>query len=144
MSTRDLIDAIASGDSVAIEQTFNQEMSARIADRLDNMRIEVAKNMFNEASCNRKSMSEMEDEEDKDEMDEELHGNQHKIDANKNGKIDAHDFKLLKSKKKVEEDYSLEDFTIEEVEAFMQTEEYSQLNEEEKQALGNYVQSLTK
>jgi hypothetical protein len=31
---------------------------------------------------------------------EELKGNQHKIDHNKNGKIDAHDFKLLRSKKK--------------------------------------------
>lgn len=30
---------------------------------------------------------------------EELKGNQHKIDANKNGKIDAHDFKLLRGKK---------------------------------------------
>ena len=32
-------------------------------------------------------------------MDEELKGNQHKIDANKNGKVDAHDFKLLRAKK---------------------------------------------
>ena len=32
-------------------------------------------------------------------MDEELKGNQHKIDANKNGKVDAHDFKLLRGKK---------------------------------------------
>lgn len=31
---------------------------------------------------------------------EELKGSQHKIDANKNGKIDAHDFKLLRGKKK--------------------------------------------
>lgn len=36
-------------------------------------------------------------------MDEALKGNQHKIDANKNNKIDAHDFKLLRAKKKVEE-----------------------------------------
>lgn len=35
---------------------------------------------------------------------EELKGDQHKIDANKNGKIDGHDFKLLRSKKKVEEE----------------------------------------
>lgn len=34
-------------------------------------------------------------------MNEELKGNQHKIDANKNGKVDAHDFKLLKHKKKM-------------------------------------------
>lgn len=37
-------------------------------------------------------------------MDEGLKGDQHKIDANKNNKIDAHDFKLLRAKKKVEEE----------------------------------------
>jgi hypothetical protein len=35
---------------------------------------------------------------------EELKGSQHKIDANKNGKVDAHDFKLLRGKKKVAEE----------------------------------------
>ena len=37
-------------------------------------------------------------------MDEELKGNQHKIDANKNNKIDSHDFKLLRAKKDVKEE----------------------------------------
>jgi hypothetical protein len=36
-------------------------------------------------------------------INEELKGKQHKIDANKNGKLDAHDFKLLRAKKKVAE-----------------------------------------
>jgi preprotein translocase subunit YajC len=40
-------------------------------------------------------------------LEEELVGNQHKIDANKNNKIDAHDFKLLRKKKKVEEETEL-------------------------------------
>ena len=40
----------------------------------------------------------------KADIDEELKGDQHKIDANKNGKVDAHDFKLLRGKKKVEVD----------------------------------------
>lgn len=35
---------------------------------------------------------------------EALKGNQHKIDKNKNNKIDAHDFKLLRGEKKVNED----------------------------------------
>jgi hypothetical protein len=35
---------------------------------------------------------------------EALVGNQHKIDANKNGKVDAHDFKLLRKGKKVAEE----------------------------------------
>ena len=38
---------------------------------------------------------------------EQLKGNQHKIDANKNGKIDAHDFKLLRSKKNVKEEVKI-------------------------------------
>ena len=33
-------------------------------------------------------------------MDEALKGNQHKIDANKNNKIDSQDFKLLRAGKK--------------------------------------------
>ena len=43
---------------------------------------------------------------------EELKGDQHKIDANKNGKIDGHDFKLLRSKKKVEESSDLKPFIV--------------------------------
>jgi hypothetical protein len=43
---KDLISAIAEGDSVAIEAAFNQEMATRISDRLDDMRIDVAQNMF--------------------------------------------------------------------------------------------------
>jgi hypothetical protein len=41
---------------------------------------------------------------DKKSVDEELKGDQHKIDANHNDKIDAQDFKILKGKKKVKED----------------------------------------
>lgn len=57
---------------------------------------------------------------------EELKGNQHKIDANKNGKVDAHDFKLLRAKKD------------------MKKEEVEQLDEvgdtpAGRKALGSYV-----
>ena len=39
----------------------------------------------------------------------------------------------------IEEEYSLEDFTQEEIEEFMQTEDYEQLDELSKKTLGNYV-----
>jgi hypothetical protein len=42
----------------------------------------------------------------KEEVDEALKGNQHKIDVNKNNKIDAGDFKLLKKKKEVMKEQS--------------------------------------
>lgn len=45
---KDLINAIASGNSQDIDQAFNSEMSARISDRLDIMRQDLAQSMFSE------------------------------------------------------------------------------------------------
>lgn len=42
-------------------------------------------------------------------MDEELHGGQHKLDLNKNGRLDREDFKMLRSKKKRSSDESEDD-----------------------------------
>jgi len=58
-------------------------------------------------------------------MDEELKGKQHKIDANKNGKVDAEDFKLLKAKKEVKE-------------------ESEQIDELSKATMGSYVNKSAK
>ena len=44
-------------------------------------------------------------------LNEKLSGNQHKIDANKNGKVDAHDFKLLRGKKTDTDEMGGKDFT---------------------------------
>ena len=46
MSTRDIINAIESGDSVTIQSEFENAMASRIADRLDTMRQDVARGMF--------------------------------------------------------------------------------------------------
>lgn len=46
MSVRNLVDAIIAGDSIAIQDALQGEMSARISTRLDTMRQDVAKNMF--------------------------------------------------------------------------------------------------
>lgn len=46
MSTRELVDALVSGDSIAIENTFNAVMSQRVSAALDAKRIEVAQSMF--------------------------------------------------------------------------------------------------
>lgn len=67
MSTRDLIDAIQSGDSIAVQSAFEASMAERVASRLDTMRQEVAQNMFKEAaSCSSKKMSEEEVDEEVD------------------------------------------------------------------------------
>ena len=59
------------------------------------------------------------------EVDEELHGGQKKIDMNKNGKIDAEDFKMLKKKKshkKEMDEFFYNDEEIEDAEELSQNE----------------------
>ena len=46
MSTRELVDALISGDSIAIENSFNAVMSDRVSQALDSYRTEVATGMF--------------------------------------------------------------------------------------------------
>lgn len=76
MSTRDLIDAIQSGDSVAVQSAFEATMATRVAARLDTMRQEVAQNMFKEAAPAEQVSEEVEeqiDEADKKVGDNHLH-----------------------------------------------------------------------
>ncbi len=58
-------------------------------------------------------------------LEEELKGQQHKIDANKNNKIDAHDFKLLRAKKEVKK------------------EEVESIDELKKSTLGSYIKKAS-
>lgn len=94
---RELISAIASGDSIAIEQAFNTEIAERISNRLDDMRVEVAQNMFKE------SVEEVEltEEEIVDQM--------------------------------------IEDILDEEIENFMMSEDFEQLDELKRSTLVSYV-----
>ena len=46
MSTRDLIDAIETGESSKIEASFNNIMVAKVSERLDAMRNDMSQNMF--------------------------------------------------------------------------------------------------
>jgi hypothetical protein len=136
-------------------------------------------------------------EDDGKQIGEELKGSQHKIDKNKNGKVDAHDFKLLRKEEEVDEakfdalkfidkknqtpdikaaaklvkptsyadraalmkagkvkddrgprgvtqeEVEQIEFTVEDIENFMQTEEYEQLDELSKSTLKSYKKKAT-
>jgi hypothetical protein len=45
-NVKDLIDAIATGDTVGTESSFNAAIAEKIAGRLETMRASVAQNMF--------------------------------------------------------------------------------------------------
>ena len=92
-TTLDLINAIEKGDSQAIETHFESAMADRVADKLDNMREYVAKNMFKEDT-------------------------------------DVYDYSEIVT----------ESDLVEDVEDFMQTEEYEQLDEISKNTILNYYE----
>ena len=46
MSTRELVDALISGDTISIENSFNSAMSEKISAALDSYRVQVAQTMF--------------------------------------------------------------------------------------------------
>lgn len=50
MSVRELINAIESGDSQLIQSTFESVISAKVANKLDEMRPVVAKSLFKEST----------------------------------------------------------------------------------------------
>lgn len=68
---QNLINAIAEGDSVGIESAFNQEMATRISDRLEDMRIDVARNMFRTESVQDQPEEETPEEETEEDASEE-------------------------------------------------------------------------
>ena len=78
MSTRDLIDAITSGDATEVESSFNSIMAAKVSDKIDSMRNDVAQNMFTSPAEETEAVdsedfedSEYEDEETVEETEEE-------------------------------------------------------------------------
>jgi hypothetical protein len=74
MSIKDLINAIDSGNASKTQDAFESIMAEKISSRLDDMRIEVAQNMFTtEAACGTKMKKEAACDED-DELEEAKDG----------------------------------------------------------------------
>lgn len=91
-----LIRAIVDENFVTAKEITNNLLYKAVSDRLDDVKREVAADLFTECvECGEGE----EVSEGTTKRAKALKGKQHKIDANKNGQIDAEDFKLLRSKK---------------------------------------------
>jgi hypothetical protein len=69
---QDLINAIDSGDSTTIDAAFENEMASRISTKLDDMKVDIAQNMFKsqqEVTDELSAEEEVEDELDVEEQD---------------------------------------------------------------------------
>lgn len=178
-SIRDLVLAIAEGDTLTIEDSFNSVMASKISDRLDSMRVDVAQGMFgsvveetvdestNWAAHNAKTSAR------KEASPEELHAEFKKYANNPGhhyykgkfsddkdggktaeqkaitnialgiGKADKQNYAArishLIKPKATNEELTLEDYSVEELEDFMMSEDFEQLDEISKKTLGSYV-----
>ena len=77
---------------------------------------------------------------------EKLHPNQQKIDVVDDEKIDAKDFAKLRAMKnkvkeevELEEELNLEDYSLEELEIFMESEEFQQIDEISRNTVASYL-----
>jgi hypothetical protein len=141
-SIRDLVLAIAEGDTLAIEDSFNSVMASKISDRLDDMRVDVAQGMFG-------SVDESYDSSDAYETWDPKHPKfkDKLIKHQKNGgttksfieKEKAKAWKKLTREEVELEELTLEDYSVEELEDFMMSEDFEQLDEISKKTLGSYV-----
>jgi len=104
---KELIYAAVEENALKFQELVNNQLQVRAYDAIEALRPEIGASMFGESSHKKmddeEDMEDMEDEDEdedkkKSKVEEELKGKQHKIDKNKNGKIDAHDFKLLRKK----------------------------------------------
>ena len=94
-NSKESIDALIKEDLFTAKKLINEDLIARMGDALEDKLVDFGPTLFGEG----------------------LQGNQKKIDANKNGKIDADDFKLLKKRQTHEEVESEEDLIAENFEA---------------------------
>jgi len=116
MSTpHDLIRAIVDEDFVAAKEITNNLVFAAVSDELEVAKMEVAANLFDDCETCGDDVSEGQMSANRygggkpfdwkkphpsNAPKKGLKGNQSKIDANNNGKIDAQDFKILRASKK--------------------------------------------
>jgi hypothetical protein len=96
----DLVDNIEAGNHIEANNIFNDLLQTKIDELLDAKKVEVSSDMFNTEHC-------ADCDEEVEQTNEALKGAQHKIDVNKNGKLDAMDFKMLRKKKGMKEEASL-------------------------------------
>lgn len=105
---RSLVDNITASDNVSAQEKIADIMAEKLQTLLDLAKIEVAQGMFNTCEeCSQETITQEQydalseaEQADFELIDEALMGNQTKLDANKNGKLDAQDFKMLRAKKK--------------------------------------------
>ena len=163
MSARDLVNAIIAGEALEIENAFNSAMSEKLSVAMDAMREHIACNMFNEeveqldelskktlvsyikratrnaitTHASARDTSRRADDREGDEaraLRADARRDMEHSQRRQRGIVQAAN-KLTKE----ESELNLEDFSLEEIQDFMMSEDFEQLDELSKTTLGKYM-----
>ena len=149
--TLNLVDAIISGRATDIETAFQEAITDKISIAMDTRRTEIAQSMFTKESVEldesainaaKKENPELFPKDDESLFDYKKRMSDKRIaSAEKNKAF----IKKTFAKEEVEEveELTLEDYSIEEIEDFMVSEDFEQLDEISKATLGSYVKKAS-
>ena len=167
MSARDLVNAIIAGEAIGIENAFNSAMADKLSVGMDNMREHIASNMFNEeveqldelskttlasyikratrnaitTHASARDTSRRADDREGDEaraLRADARRDMEHSQRRQRGIVQAAN-KLTKE----ESELNLEDFSLEEIQDFMMSEDFEQLDEISKKTLVSYITKAT-
>jgi hypothetical protein len=130
----ELISAIADGNTLAIEDSFNAVMASKISDRLDSMRVDVAQGMFKESVFDDARKKQSDDEKKGVDPDKE-----YKLRMKSAQNTQRVNKALTKEEVELEDFMMSEDYSVEELEDFMMSEEFEQLDELSRKTLSSYL-----
>ena len=134
--TLNLVDAIISGRATDIETAFQEAITDKISIAMDTRRTEIAQSMFTKESAGAYETWDPKHPKFKDKLIKH-----HAKGGTTQSFIDQEKAKAWKqlTRESVEEELTLEDYSVEELEDFMMSEDFEQLDEVSKKTLGSYV-----
>ena len=134
--TLNLVDAIISGRATDIETAFQEAITDKISIAMETKRTEIAQSMFTKESAGAYETWDPKHPKFKEKLIKH-----HAKGGTTKSFIDQEKAKAWKqlTRESVEEELTLEDYSVEELEDFMMSEDFEQLDEVSKKTLGSYV-----
>ena len=145
--TLNLVDAIISGRATDIETAFQEAITDKISIAMETRRTEIAQSMFKESAEQLDEISAEKivkySEKSNKEYNDPSTSDEKKALRRKGLMLGYNKMKARAKVPATSEDYTLEDYSLEEIEDFMMSEDFEQLDELSKATLGSYVKKAS-
>jgi hypothetical protein len=145
--TINLVDAIISGRATDIETAFQEAITDKISIAMETRRTEIAQSMFKESAEQLDEISAEKivkySEKSNKEYNDPSTSDEKKALRRKGLMLGYNKMKARAKVPATSEEFALEDYSLEELEDFMMSEDFEQLDELSKATLGSYVKKAS-